>query len=74
MTNESTNLNPWGLPETEPSTKERAWAGPASPIPSTEVAEVQFGLPAGLLTTGAGRGWGWRAVPASVSCLWFWFL
>jgi hypothetical protein len=24
---ESTNLDPWGLPETEPPTKERAWAG-----------------------------------------------
>jgi hypothetical protein len=29
---ESTNLDPLGLPETEPSTKEQAWAGPRSPV------------------------------------------
>jgi hypothetical protein len=28
---ESTNLNPWGLSETEPPTKEQAQAGPRSP-------------------------------------------
>ena len=28
---ELTNLNPWGLPETEPPTKEHTWAGPRPP-------------------------------------------
>ena len=28
---ESTNLDLWGLPETEPLTKEQAWAGPRPP-------------------------------------------
>ena len=28
---ESTNLDPWGLPETEPPGKEHAWAGPRPP-------------------------------------------
>ena len=28
---ESTNLDPWGLPETEPTTEEQAWAGPTPP-------------------------------------------
>ena len=33
----STNLDPWGLPETEPPTKKQAWAGPRPP--HTHVAE-----------------------------------
>lgn len=28
---ESTNLDLWGLPKTEPPTKEHIWAGPRSP-------------------------------------------
>jgi hypothetical protein len=28
---EPTNLGPWGLMETEPSTKKHAWTGPRSP-------------------------------------------
>ena len=43
---ESTNLCPWGLKETEPLTKECAWAG-SSPS-YTFVADVQLGLHVGL--------------------------
>lgn len=25
---EATNINPWGLPKTEPPSQEQAWAGP----------------------------------------------
>jgi hypothetical protein len=49
---ESTMLDPWGLPETEPPTKEQAWAGPGPP--HTYVADVQLSLHAGPPTTGAG--------------------
>jgi len=29
---ESTNLDPWGLPETQSPIKDRAWAGPKCPL------------------------------------------
>ena len=29
---ESTDLDPWGLQETESQTKEQAWAGPSLPV------------------------------------------
>lgn len=28
---QSTDMDPWGLPDTEPPTKEHTWAGPMSP-------------------------------------------
>lgn len=39
---ESTKVDPWGLPETEPSNKEQAQAGPTPPPPN--VTDVQLGL------------------------------
>ena len=48
---ESTNLNPWGLPETEIATKEQACTTPMSPA---YVAEVQLGLHVGTPTTEVG--------------------
>ena len=54
---ESTNLDPWGLPETE-----RAWAGPSTTrYAQIYEADVQLSLQAGSPTTGAG------AVPDSVA-------
>ena len=42
---ESTNLDPWGLSETEPPTKEHTQAGPSPPPnPSTYVVDVQLSL------------------------------
>ena len=61
-----TNLDPWGLPETEPPTKEHAQAGPCHSTP-TYVTDVQLGLHADPPTTGV------RAVPDSVICLWILF-
>lgn len=29
---ESTNMDPWRLPETKPPTKEQAWVGPRPPV------------------------------------------
>jgi hypothetical protein len=43
---ESTNLDLWGLPETETPTREQTWAGP-TPTPSTSVTAVQRGLHVG---------------------------
>ena len=58
----STNLDPWGLPEIEPPTKEPAWAGPKPPC--TYVADVHLGLYVGPPKTGGGT------VPESVAYLW----
>ena len=55
---ESSNLDPWGLTETEPPTKEHAGADPTN----TLVADVQLGLHLGLLTIGA------EATSDSVPC------
>ena len=42
---QSTNLDPWGLPETEPPTKELPWARPSlSLLIHIYVADVQLGL------------------------------
>jgi hypothetical protein len=42
---ESTTLDPWGLSETEPPTKEHTQAGPSPPPnPSTYVVDVQLSL------------------------------
>jgi hypothetical protein len=46
---ESTNLDPWGLSETEPPTKEHT-LGATGP-PHTYVADVQLGLHVGPPTT-----------------------
>jgi hypothetical protein len=62
---ESTNLNPWWFPETEPPTKEQTWTGLR--LLSTYEADVQFSFHAGPPTTGAG------AVAESVACLWIQF-
>ena len=53
----SINLNPWGLPETEPPTKEHTRAGPRP------LAHRQLGLHEDPPTTGAG------AYPDSVAYL-----
>ena len=50
---ESTNLDPWGLPETELPTKEQTWAGPILP-PQEYGANVQRGLHEGSPMTGMG--------------------
>ena len=42
---ESTNLHPWGLSESQPPTKDHAQAGPRPP--HTYVADVQLGLHVG---------------------------
>jgi hypothetical protein len=42
---ESTNLDPWGLSETELPTKELAWAGPRLSL--SYVADMQLELPIG---------------------------
>jgi hypothetical protein len=47
---ESINLDLWVLPETEPPTKELAWARPGTP-PPTYVANKLIGLDAGPPTT-----------------------
>ena len=42
---ESTNLDPWGLPEIEPPTKEQAWvglSGPKNTLTHTHVVDVHF--------------------------------
>jgi hypothetical protein len=64
---ESTNKDTWGLPETEPPTKEHVWAGPNHPNHPTYVADVQLGLYMGPQTTGAGT------VHDSVARLWILF-
>ena len=63
---ESTNLDSWGLPETEPPIKEHTWAGPRPPYPSpcTYVADVQLGLRVGPKQLERG------AIPKAVACLW----
>jgi hypothetical protein len=58
---ESTNLDPWELPETESPTKEQAGSGPRPP--AYHVAYKQLGLHEGSPTTAA------RAVPESTACL-----
>ena len=58
---ESTNLGPWQLTETEPPTKELAWAGPRAP-PVLERCATD--LHVGPLTIGGG------AVSDSVACHW----
>lgn len=45
---EPTNQDPWGLTETEPPTKEHAWAGPGPPT------HMQHGLHMDPLTSGVG--------------------
>jgi len=57
---ESTNLDSWGSPESEPQTKEQAWIGLSHPA---HVVDVQIAFHAGPSTTGAG------AVPESIVCL-----
>ena len=49
---QSTNLVPWGLPETEPPTNKHARAGPMPPL--IYVADIQLGLHVGHSSTGAG--------------------
>ena len=61
---QSPNLEPWDLPETEPPFKEQVLARLK---PSKYVADVQLGLHEGPPTPGAG------AVPNSVVCLWISF-
>ena len=59
---ESTNLDPWGLPETDPPNREHAGVRRR-----LHVADVQLSLHSGLPTTGAG------VVPKSVADLWISF-
>ena len=59
---ESTNLDPWGLPETELPTKEQAWA--RSRNPQAYVAKVWIGLHVDPPIIGV------EAVLEFVSCLW----
>jgi hypothetical protein len=51
---ESTNPDPWGLPETEPPSKELAWAGPRFPSSCPYVTDVHLGLHAGSPTNSVG--------------------
>ena len=39
---ESIHLDPWGLPETEPPTKEWAWAGPRPPAHMSQMCSLIF--------------------------------
>jgi hypothetical protein len=70
-TTESSNLDSWGLPETEAPTKEQALAGPTPPAPApntqTYIADVQLGLHVGPPTTRAGERLSLTLLPV---CLW----
>jgi hypothetical protein len=60
-----TKLDPWGLPETEPPTKEHTRAGLCMP-PPPYVANVQLGLLVGPEQLRRGRG----GYQKAVACLW----
>ena len=60
--NRAVKLDPWGLIETEPPTKEHVGAGG----PYIFVADVQLGLHMGPLTSGAGA----VSDLDTVACLW----
>jgi hypothetical protein len=60
---ESTNLHPWGLSESEPPTKEHAQAGPRPP--RTHVADVQLGLHVGPEQLGLSQ----KLLPVCRICL-----
>jgi hypothetical protein len=64
---ESCNLDPWGLPVTEPATKARTWAGPIPPPLQSYIVDVQLGLHMGPPPK-AGRGLSFTVLPPCGSC------
>lgn len=54
---QSTLLDPGGLTETEPTTKQHTWVGPSSCFPCTYVSHVQLDLHTGTVCDSVACPW-----------------